>query len=303
MKKILTIGSTVVDIFIRSNKFEMPEEGKMCFGVAGGKMDVNSFEVHPGGGGGNTAVGFARRGFETKVISELGKDDLAELILKNLYKEGVGSEFVVSERLEQTGGSVILVSDSGERMVLVHRGAASMLDPKDIDFEKMAEKGFTPDWIHVSSLSGRKDTLAHIFHYVRQHDLKLSWNPGSADLKLLAEGKCDVDRVEAEVMFVNKEEWELVKEQQEALANQVPQIVVTDGSNGGRVIQRGGECVEYQAESVQALDNTGAGDAFCVGYVSALLEGKECVEAAEMGAKSSAGVVQQIGAKPGLIKK
>lgn len=303
MSKILTIGSTVVDVFLTSAEFEMMSPDKMCLGVANGKMDVSGFEIRTGGGGGNAGVGFKRLGFDVKVISELGKDDLAELILKDLKKEGVEIDQVVSERLERTGGSVILVSKTGQRMILVHRGSSTMLDPQDVKLEELVTQGFTPDWVHMSNLSGRRDTLAHVFHQVKQHGWQLSWNPGSADLKLLASGECDVERVAAQVLFVNKEEWQLVAAQQEALANQVEQIVVTDGGQGGKIIVRGGQTVEYAASSAQVIDETGAGDAFCVGYVAALLKNKEVQTAAEWGAKNAASVVSQIGAKPGLLNE
>jgi ribokinase len=297
--KIITIGSALIDVFIQSKDFSKDDEGRIKVGNKSGKSEVESFVVKSGGGGGNTAVGFTRLGFEVEVISETGHDELAELILQDFKKEGVATNLVVQERKEETGGSVILVCDDGSRSVLVHRGAASMLDPADIRLRDIEDA----DWIHISSLSGRLDTLGHLFGGLRHHRLKTSWNPGSADLKLISEGKLKVKEIECEVFLVNNEEWQLIANKQEELKAHLNQIVITDSVRGGKIMLKGGEKIIYKSEKVEAVDHTGAGDAFGVGYVAGLLHRKSPEEAAQWGAKNSASVVMKLGAKAGLKKK
>jgi len=59
----------------------------------------------------------------------------------------------------------------------------------------------------------------------------------------------------------------------------------------------------YQSPLVTSIDDTGAGDAFAVGFVAAHLAGKEVVEAARWGSLNAAQVVQFIGAKRGLLER
>jgi len=297
--KIITIGSALIDVFIQSKNFSKDEDGYIKAGGKSGKAEVESFAIKTGGGGGNTAVGFARLGFEVEVISETGQDELAELITQNFKKERVAINLLVQERKEETGGSVILVCADGSRLILVHRGAASMLDPADIRLQDIEDA----DWIHISSLSGRLDTLQHLFGGLRHHRLRTSWNPGSADLKLIAEGKLKVQEIECEVFLVNHEEWQLIASQHEELKTHLNQIVITDSVRGGKVMLKNGEKIVYKSEKVEAVDHTGAGDAFGVGYVAGLLYRKTPQEATGWGAKNSASVVMKLGAKAGLRKK
>ena len=255
--------------------------------------------LRTGGGGSNTSVGFARMGFNAATISETGKDPWADIILAELHKEFVGTSFVVREKQEQTGGSVILVSQDGGRTVLVHRGAASQLDPHDIPEKHLP---YT-EWIHLSSIAGRQATLEKIFSIVSQSKRpRLSWNPGAQELKLLAEGRLAVGSLPVEILFVNEEEWGQLDSIQQQLTKQINHVVITNGSKGGRVFWNN-DWHEFTTNQVAALDDTGAGDSFAVGYVSAVLYDKDLDTAVAWGKQNAASVVQHVGAKPGLITK
>lgn len=297
--RVITIGSALVDIFIHSDHFSKDRHGVVRVGEIGGKFDIDSFVVKTGGGAGNTAVGFSRLGFDVAAIAETGHDDFAKIVLEDLKKEKVDTSLLIHEKKEETGGSVILVLEDGSRAVLVHRGASSMLDPKDIDIRELSQS----DWIHVSSVSGRKKTLKQIFNTARFHNVSLSWNPGSSDLKLIQSSDLKIKDVFAKVVLMNKEEWEMIEGKQSQLKEQVEQIVVTDSIRGGKVFLAHGQKLNYKAYPADSKDNTGAGDAFAVGYIASLLKGKTVEEAADFGAKNSASVVKYFGGKQGLKRK
>jgi sugar/nucleoside kinase (ribokinase family) len=298
MQRVLTIGSALIDVFIASESFELNQEvGSMSFTNKSGKLEVENFDVRTGGGASNTAVGFSRMGFQAACIAEMGKDELAHLVADSFKDENVNQQYLINEKKEQTGGSVILVAEGGERMVLVHRGAASMLDPQDIAVQAIQET----DWIHLSSIAGKLNTLEHIFNLVRQYNKKMSWNPGSGFLKSLHERDWDIASFPVAVVLLNRQEWEIVGDKQQAFLDTVPKIVITDGSKGGSVFVDGQQAQEFVAEEIEAIDNTGAGDAFGVGFVSGLLQGKPLEQAIEWGKKNAASVVQKLGAKPGLL--
>lgn len=299
---ILCIGSALIDVFITSDAFELDSNtGVLKCGSKAGKLEVESFDIRTGGGASNTAVGFARMGFKASCLAEMGRDEQAQLLVDTLKEEGVDTSLLIKEKKEQTGGSVVMVTNSGERMVLVHRGAASMLDPQDIP--SAAFEGL--DWLHLSSIGSQHATLEHIFAMVRQlperQRPRVSWNPGTAILSSLVEQTWQIETFPVEVMMVNKEEWEIVVSVQDRLLASIPQIIITDGSRGGQIFVDGRLTHQYQGKQVAAIDNTGAGDAFAVGYVSALLKDKEITTAADWGARNAASVVQQLGAKPGLL--
>ena len=93
----------------------------------------------------------------------------------------------------------------------------------------------------------------------------------------------------------------MLSSQHDWLLSSIHQIIVTDSDRGGQVFINGLPAFNYPAESVTAVDNTGAGDAFVVGYVSATLAGRDPQVAVRWGAQNAASVVQQIGAKDGLL--
>jgi len=296
---VLSIGSSVVDIVIGSKQFELEtsaDGAKLCQ-LYGQKLEVENFQIFTGGGGSNTAVGFSRLGFETQLISEAGKDVLAELLLHDLQEAKVGLDHFVWEKSEQTGGSVILVGSGGERAVMVYRGAAAMLDPNDIPKQIL----LNADWVHLSSIAGRHSTLKTIF-YERQKIRRLSWNPGKAELELLACGQLDIGQLPADVLLLNEQEWLSVYALRSILTKQIPIVVITSGAYGGKVIEKGREKL-FSALPAKALDVTGAGDAFATAFVAGLIWKMGVDRAIELGKKNSASVVEQFGAKAGLLNK
>lgn len=305
MPEIISIGSALVDIFIHSGHFQLRTEGDTTYlcQMYGDKIEIDDFKFLTGGGGSNTAVGFARQGFETGIVSETGQDVWSNFVLDELKSEQVSTKFIQVEKKETTGGSVILVGKDGGRTVMVHRGAASMLDPTDMPIEALK----TARWIHLSSISGRADTLKTLFAAVAETQSTaastgLSWNPGKRELKLIADGWLNLTDVPATLLFVNKQEWEQMANQHQAARDTFQQIIITNGKHGGQVYTQDWGDHSYDVQPVEAIDETGAGDAFAVGYVSAYLRGEAIDVCSQAGAKNAASVVQQFGAKPGLLR-
>lgn len=299
MFDVVTIGSSLVDIFIQSSEFKLRSEADqvlLCQSY-GDKVEVDSFQVCTGGGGGNTAVGFARLELRTAVVSELGEDTWAQLVWQDFVDEGVDTSLLIKERKEETGGSVILTAPDGGRTIMVHRGAASMLDPKDIPAPVLAEAG----WIHLSSIAGRQPALEKILRVVRSQNRRFSWNPGKAEIKLLVEQKLDLSALQGMLFLVNAEEWQTLSAAQADLHQHFRQIIVTNGKEGGVVFQQGVEVYQYSAPAVEVLNATGAGDSFAVGCVAAMIEGLGLEQQISWGQQNASSVIQHLGAKDGLL--
>jgi ribokinase len=298
---IITIGSALVDIFIQTDEFELRQEGEATYlcHAYGEKLEVEGFTGTTGGGGSNTAVGFARRGYATAVVTETGKDVWANFVMEDLSKEQVSTELIQVEKKEETGGAVILVGSDGGRTIMVHRGAASMLDPHDIPKPQLQQA----KWIHLSSISGNLDTLQTIFDTIGKTGVGLSWNPGTSELELIAAGKINMAEVPGTIFMVNQEEWDQVASVQDQILQTFAQVVVTAGKKGGQVYRQGELAHQYTIDPVEAVEETGAGDAFIVGYVDAHLQGQTIEQACKAGKENAASVVQQVGAKAGLLKK
>lgn len=302
MFQVITIGSALVDIFVHSRHFQSrpSQDGALLCQVYGDKQDVESFRVYTGGGGTNTAVGFRRLGFQTGVVCELGRDDFAQIVLAALQREQVSTQLVIAEKKEQTGGSVVLVGEDGGRTVLVHRGAASQLDTYDIPAFWLSQTG----WIHLASISGQLPALQKIFHLCRHHrEIGLSWNPGKAELQLLASGQLKPAEIPCQVFVVNKEEWALVAAQQAEILQAFSQVIVTNGKAGGTVYLAGKPAWLFEGQGIHAVDETGAGDAFVTGYVAAQILHLPPQTGIAWGVRNASSVVSYYGAKLGLLDR
>ena len=300
MYDIISIGSSLLDIFVRSDDLEADRDGERQILTYGDKLELSDFHIFTGGGASNTAVAFARLGLHVAVISETGHDEFAGLINADFQKEGVMTNLLIQEKLERTGGSVALVAKNSERVILVHRGAASMLDPFDIPAFWLAKSRF----VHLSSIGGRSETLQKIFKTLNNNqETKMSWNPGNKELNLLLQEKFEISEIPCEIFFVNQEEWALIEPLHEEILLNFPQVVITKGKQGGEVHLFGRKKYEFEGEADTLVDSTGAGDAFAAAYVAAQLHGHDVPTAIAWGVKNAGNVVAYFGGKMGLLRK
>lgn len=299
MYDVITIGSSVIDSFIKSKAFTLQEStaGVHLCQAYGEKLEVDEYVVRTGGGGSNTAVGFARMGFRTAVITEVGTDVLAKMLVDDFHSERVSTNYLIAEKTERTGGSIILLGADGGRTILTHRGAAAQLDPKDVPAQALR----LAKWVHLASIAGNIDTLKAIFTALKQNNTNSSWNPGKAEIELLRTKKLPISEVFCTAFFVNRQEWQLLGPVQQQILSHISLVVITDGGNGGYVFQDGKPAERFLAQSQKAVDETGAGDAFIVGFVSAWLRKQELSHCVQWGVQSASSVVLYLGAKQGLL--
>jgi ribokinase len=300
MYQVITIGSGLVDIFIHSDNFlsRDSDKGRLLCQAYGDKVEVDSFRVYSGGGATNTAVGFARLGLRTAVICETGRDHFGKIVLNELITNEVETSMMIKEKREQTGGSVIMVGEDGGRTIMVHRGASSMLDTYDVPTYWLSKAG----WVHLSSIAGRDKTLEKIFTLLnKEKTIGLSWNPGKAELALLADKKLDISQIPCRVFLLNKKEWQLIEPVQEEILKYFSQVIVTEGSQGGDLYIHGKHYLHYPSQQVESIDDTGAGDAFACGYAAAQILSKTPEESIHWGVKNSSNVIRYYGAKTGLL--
>lgn len=301
MKKIISIGSALVDILIHSKDFKvrkMKNDVFLCQ-TYGSKIELDGWQMLTGGGGTNTAVGFARLGLDSSVIAEMGVDFMADIIERDLKNNKVNTSLLIKEAKEKTGGSAILVGADGGRTIMINRGASAMLDDFDVSEEQIREC----DWFHLSSINGQLNTLKHIFTIAKKNDLSFSFNPGKKELELIQKGILKLNFPNCKILIINLQEWRMIKSQQKEILENIETVIVTDGKNGGQVFSKTEPNFKYDAQSKKSIDDTGAGDAFCVGLVSAYLNGKNLNEAVLWGSFNASSVVEQMGAKTGLLTK
>lgn len=311
MYDVITVGSAVLDIYLKSEDFVKIPTGKFEDGVGlcvdyGGKMEVDQIEVTSGGAGTNNAVSFARKGYKVAVICEMGTDLIAGMIKQELESERVDTSMIVQEQNETTGISSIMVSGTGGRAVAVFRGASRMLTVEDIKFEKLEAK-----YLFITSLGGQPELLESLINHAASNNIKIAFNPGRAENELLSGNRDLREQLlsKVEVLLVNRQEAselmgidfgkeDIWKSEQRIDGPKI--VVITDGKTGGKVWE-GANYWFYQPNLVEVVEATGAGDAFGSGFVTGLIEGVGMDQAIEWGRRQAASVVSFMGPKKGLL--
>jgi ribokinase len=312
---IISIGSATQDVFVSSDQAHLVriqhyerEEAYLAYEY-GAKVAVDHLFISTGGGAVNTAIAFAKLGLQAATVSEIGQDDAGNMIERSLREHGVDTSMLVRNAGCATGYSVILTGPTGDRTVLVHRGAGSYLSQSDIKWDSVRETG----WLYLSSLSGEAAALWHeVARYAVEMKLKLAINPGSRQIDEGLDGLGDV-LAAAEVIFVNKgEAYRLTGIEEgrgdadERAAAEVLHkagcrtVVMTMGGDGARAFD-GQEHYFVPAPKVTVVSNLGAGDAFAAACLAALHHGLPLRDALKAGTLNAGSVVTSIGATTGLL--
>ena len=306
---VITIGSVTRDAFFKSGEFRVVEDKKFrtgragCF-VLGAKMEVPEVVFTTGGGGTNTAVGFARQGLRTGCIGRIGDDVSGQNVQRELKEEGV-DDLLQVDKEHATAYSLILVAPDGERTILEYRGANDYLSEKEIDW-----KNLKSGWLFLDSLSGNKSLLEQALKWAKENRVKVAFNPGKRLIKLgkeLQNYLSDIDIFianEDEASFITGIEPLNTKEIFAEIDQVIKGIAVMTRGPEGVLVSDGRNVYKAGVPDSPVIDRTGAGDAFSSGFVSGYIHSNGDIEyAIQLGTANATSVVQYFGAKKGLLKK
>lgn len=309
MCDVITVGAATYDIFLRSKDFSIMAAGQYLTGRAecvplGAKIEVRDITFAIGGGATNAAVSFARKGIKTGALARVGEDAAGREIIAELAKEGVSTRFIQETKAARTGHSIIMVTLTGERSMLVYRGAGRHLSDHFIPWADLA-----PQWFYISSLAGDLALLKQVFEFAHQHKAKVAWNPGERELHHDQKALAHLLK-HAEVIILNQEEAALLTGLPFAettkifltLKAHVPGMILMTRGPAGALVSDGRHI--YDAGTFperERVDRTGAGDAFGAGFVAGLILDGSVKEALRVAAANATSVLEHVGAKAGLL--
>ncbi|MER8093155.1 carbohydrate kinase family protein [Streptomyces goshikiensis] len=261
----------------------------------------------PGGAGANAACWAARAGApEVRLLARVGQES-ARWHERALVDAGVRPRLVI-DPAEPTGTVVALVGKDTERTFLTDSGAALRLTPDD--WAPALLDGAAH--LHLSGYlffadSSRELALVAL-RAATARGLPVSVDPASAGFLLTLGPRRFLDAVAgAGVLLPNEDEARLLAGLPERsgaaraaveLSRRVPLVVVTRGAAGALVAEAGRIVAEVAAQAVEAVDSTGAGDAFTGGFLAARLAGADPAEAARAGCRTAAVAVTRLGGRP-----
>lgn len=309
MYNLITIGDAVIDTHIliddASVECDLNKTNcKLCLDYAAKIPITDSFQCL-GGNSANVAVGAKKLGLSAAIVSALGSDSNAQLILEELKKYGVDTQLAAIDANSKTRYSIVL-NYKGERTILSYHTKRAYLWPKDFP---------ETDWIYYTSMSaGFEPFQDKMLNFLEKHKtVRLAFNPGSFQLKNTPERVKEAIK-KSDLLILNLEEalqilkTTIEKEKSvDALIHELlilgaKEVVVTDGKKGAWA-GNGEKIYKQPSYKIKVVSKTGAGDAFSSGYLSARIYGHDMPTALKWGIANSCGVIAAHGPHKGLLEK
>jgi sugar/nucleoside kinase (ribokinase family) len=244
-----------------------------AFGQAERLVDEAHLTV--GGSGAIVATGAARLGLRVGFCGVVGDDPFGRFLRDELDRRGVDVGGLLLDAARPTGVTVVLARPT-DRAILTHAGTIADLRTDLIDPARLERARH----VHVSSYFLQQSLapeLPALFERVRAGGATTSvdpnwdpsgrWDGGLRDLL----GHIDVflpNATEATRIAGIDELDDAVL----ALAERAGVVVAKAGA-GGALAAHAERLVRAAAPAIEALDTTGAGDAFDAGYLTSMLAG------------------------------
>ena len=275
--RIAVVGSANIDLTTFTNQF--PKPGETIFG--------QKFDLGFGGKGANQAVAARLCGAEVFMVARVGSDLFGPATIENFRKQGIDSTHVKQVEGLSSGVAPIFVDPSGQNRILVVKGANDALKPADVD--AAAETLKSADCI-VLQFEIPVETVYYTVDFARKHGVRCIVNPAPAqavDLNALKDLDYFVPN-ESEAETITGGPVRNVDDAKKCAAKLVgggiKRVIITLGANGSLLASRDGS--EYVPPFVvNAIDSSGAGDAFIGSFAVFLGEGvpeKEAVRRANL---------------------
>ena len=288
--RILVIGDVMTDVVVRP-------EGPL----ARGSDRRARIRFEPGGSGANQAAWLAAFGVAVDLVARVGAADV-EAESARLAAAGV-TPHLSGDPDRPTGRLVALIDPDGERSFYTDRGANAALGPADIS------DGLIARAVHIH-LSGyaffAPSPRAAVLDVMRRAGATpVSVDPASSEFLREAGPQAFLDWTRgAALLMPNAGEAEVLagsadpETQCARLVARYPLVVIKRGS-AGAIAAAGARRWRAEAPAVQAIDATGAGDAFAAAFLAAQLAGADVGTALERAVAAGARATTKIGGRPG----
>ncbi|PVX24691.1 MAG: hypothetical protein CW691_06865 [Candidatus Bathyarchaeum sp.] len=264
---------------------------------------VTDFKESGGGSAANTIVGLTRLELKTGFIGKVASDREGKLLLDELKNEGVDVNGIAVSKGGRSGTVMGYIDPKGERALYVDAGVNDQLDVNDAKLDYVSGAKF----LHLSSFVAEKPFNAQKELTAQLSDVKVCFDPGALyATKGVAALKPIIQRSYA--MFPNEREIKLLtgqdyREGARTLRELGAECVAVKLGKRGCYVTDGKESHLIEAYKVKAVDTTGAGDAFCAGFIYGLVKGKDLFECGKLGNFVASRCVSAIGARTTLPKR
>lgn len=279
----------------------------------------------PGGSAANFAVWTRRLDDEVRFAGRVGTDLIGRALADDMRQEGIET-FIAEDPVHPTP-VLVLLSENGQRHMMVPQGACHYLDAEDLPEAAIRTAG----WLHVTGYSFFWEATARAAEralaIAREEGIPISFDPSSAGfirrrgLRLPDGIRVLIPNGEEALSLTGCGDVETAARQ---LAERAELVAVKLGAEGVLLAERveakasGTRASEHGASGSGAnrpgeirltrvppatppgpvVDGTGAGDAWGAAFVHGLRRGLEPYDAARRANLLGARIVTRVGARP-----
>jgi ribokinase len=260
--RICVVGSSNIDLISRVPR--LPKLGETLIG--------DSFHLGYGGKGANQAVMAAKLGAQVTMVTKLGRDVFGDGTLKNYRQQGIDDTYVLFDDALFSGVAPIFVDASGRNFIVIIPGANLGLSPADVRTARAAIAGAQ---ILLCQLEVPVETTLEAFRVGKAEGLQTILNPAPAaqlpDELLQLTDICAPNETETELLtgLPVQSLAEAERAAHKLLERGPKSVILTLGERGALIVERD-RVWHAPGQPVQAVDSTGAGDAF-VGSLAVFL--------------------------------
>jgi ribokinase len=289
---VIGFGALNVDKLFRVNRIAGTDEESFILGC----------EEFCGGSAANTIVGLARLGCKVGFIGKVANDREGKMLIEDFQREGVDTNGIIRAKSGRSGVVMGFVDEKGERTLYVDTGVNDTIEFEEINMEY----AFQTRFLHLTSFVGEKpfQTQKKLVETLPSA-IKLSLDPGDLYAR---KGLTALEPIikRTFVLMPNQHELKLLtgvadyKKGVKILLEKGVKIVAVKLGGKGSYVSDGQESHCIDAFKVQIVDTTGAGDAFCAGFLYGLLKGKSLYECGRLGNFVASKCIMAMGARTGL---
>ncbi len=287
---IVVVGSIGIDFVAVAPR--LPKMGETV-------LATQPLHIGPGGKGFNQAAGAARLGAEVRFATKTGRGDLGRQARAFLEGEGLLTPLARQSEADNQV-ALIFVDDFGRNMISVTPGASADVLPADV-----ADLGLAAGDILLAQLEIPVETVTTAARHANDAGATVVLNPAPATqlpqdlLQLVDIATPNETELSLLTGMSTATTSDVVAAAERLIELGVGEVVATVGNKGAIHVNATGS-ISYAALLVDAVDTTGAGDAFNAGLAVGLSRGLNLADAIQLGNRSGGYCVTRLGVLDGL---
>ena len=288
---VVCFGALNMDRLYRVNEIAKEDEERF----------ILSFKESPGGSAANTAAGLAKLGVKTGYIGKVANDREGQILLDDFRNVGVNTDGIIVSRKGKSGIVMGFVDQTGERAMYLDPGVNDKLGFEEVNLKYAGSAKF----LHLTSFRGEKPFEAQKkLVEALPRAVKVTLDPGDIYARKGLKSLLPIIK-RCFAVFPNESEIKLLtgknhEEGAKALIEMGVSLVAVKLGAKGCYVTDGRKNHLIKPYQVNVVDTTGAGDAFCTGFLYGLIKNKGLYECGKLGNFVASRCIREAGAREGL---